>query len=324
MNEILDKQLIDCLDVLEQGEPLDMILARYPKTAVQLRPMLETAVHLAQFKIQPTLAAQTQSRRSFLARAAELRGDRKRVFLFLPLTFDWRRAFAPVAALVMALVLGVGLVNASGSALPGDALYSTKLLSEGIQLAFSGDTEARAALNQRFNDERIREIASLLASGRNAEVTFTGIVEQQRLVAWQIAGLDVHLNNETSVIGQPEVNDWVLVDGRTIQGLLLADTITLRQDNPSDETPELTPTPTEQPALPATATPTPTTDRDEESLSPTATKTSTPSPEATETPTPEEDTAVTPTPTQTGIPPTSSSTPIPDGDNENGNSNSND
>ncbi|MBK9052666.1 MAG: hypothetical protein IPL78_17635 [Chloroflexi bacterium] len=102
MDAVLEGKLIDCLDALERGETLEEILRRYPDDAAALRPLLETAHHLATLPVGYSVNTQRSARNAFLQQAAQLRnGHRRRPFL------DWlwrpplRSSFIAAALVVM-------------------------------------------------------------------------------------------------------------------------------------------------------------------------------------------------------------------------------
>ncbi len=76
------------------------------------------------------------------------------------------RSAAGVIALSMA---GFATVNASASALPGDALYPVKQASETLAVQLASDDEARALALLRRADARLDETARLLQQGRTAD-----------------------------------------------------------------------------------------------------------------------------------------------------------
>ncbi|RMG99220.1 MAG: hypothetical protein D6706_05820, partial [Chloroflexi bacterium] len=177
MNDALELKLIECLEALEAGASLDEVLRRYPEEAEELRPLLETAVSLDNLNLQPSLAAQTKSRETFLAHAAALKENKTRRRRS-PFLFGLRRLVMPLATFIVLIFFGVGLIAASAPAVPGDALYGTKRLVENIQLGLTTDPTIRATLSAEFNQERIQEIETLLARGSSADVSFEGPIEK--------------------------------------------------------------------------------------------------------------------------------------------------
>ncbi len=321
MRPALEPILIECLDALENGEKLDLILQRYPEYADELRPYLETAVQLQQLPIQPTLAAQRASKQTFLTQAAEMKAAP-----VVPFWKNWAQGLRLATALALFLVLFLaGFTYTAATAVPGDLLYDSKLFIENARLQVAAPLQ-KIELVEQFNQERIAEINQLLAAGREEEVTFTGfittVVDDNTLI---IADLTVLLSEESIVEGNVAVGYFSEVNGRTQNNAVHATHIIIASP-PAEETPP-EPEPTYTPTPQFTATPTQThTNTPTVTLTATPTTTSTPTPTVTATPT----TSLTPVPTQTitPIPTVAPATATPDDDdnenNENEDDNSND
>jgi hypothetical protein len=285
MDVALEIKLIECLSALEDGEPLERILARYPDEAAQLRPMLETAAALPRLRLEPSAEARSSSRKAFLAQAVALRRARQPE----PIRF-FTRPLAAFASLALALVLvGGGVVAASGSALPGDPLYGVKRLVENARLSLASGAASRDTLASQFEQERVQEVNALLDAGREAEVAFSGVIESIQPEAWVVAGVPVGIGVDTRIDGDPRVGRSAQVRGRTADGLLRATSITTGRDEV--EQPEITPTPSSTPR----STPEP-----DDTLTPTPT--ATPTLQATPSRTPTRSPTRTPTPTATLTP----------------------
>lgn len=213
MNDMDDNVLIEVLDLLASGLPIDAIVARYPAQAAELRPFLLTAAALGRLAEQPTLDAQAQSQRAFLAAAGEMAATQPR-----PTAAGWwRRLLAPALALLLVVFLGgVGLVGASAAAAPGDALYGTKRLIEDVRLNLTGDPERAAALREQFRLERVDEIERLLVEGREVAVSLTGPIEAIDGLRWTVAGLPVVVGADTVIDGAPAVGALAQVDGLSL------------------------------------------------------------------------------------------------------------
>jgi hypothetical protein len=326
MTTINDQMLTECLDLLEQGKTPAEIMAQYPQQAEALRPFLETAVSLQTVAHNPTLAAKQRSQQAMLAQAATLKKTPQPAATAA--SWRWlRQLLNPIAGLaLLLLIFTFGLGIAATSALPGDALYDTKLLIENVQVQMQQSTDARLALIAKQNEERLREVSAVLGTNRSVELTFDGVVEQINANFWIISEIRVEVDDATTVIeGVPYVGGDVRVHGRTADGQFLADTLIMLTFQP----PDAIPTPTQQPPT-ETAVPNPTPiitttpkAKDTPSAMPTSTPTAPTSPTSspTDSPTPlptAQPTAVI-NPTATPAPPTNG-----DDDNTNDDSNSND
>ena len=291
MDDALETKLIECLSAIDGGESIDQVLARYPDDAARLRPMLDVAAALPAIRMQPSQAAKQASRARFLAQAAALRGEapaRRGFFAWLMPRPATRRAMTSVAAVAAAfIVIGAGVVAASGAALPGDPLYGVKRTVESVRLSLASDT-ARGTLSAQFDQERIAEVAQLLDLGREAEVEFKGTIESVQPDAWLVAGLVVRINDSTRVTGEPQIGLRAAVTGRAQDGMLIGTSIAVEPGEPAE------PAPMPLPTIEPTETPEP-------SITPSPTSTPTPGPSATPSATPTRTPVPSPTPTLTVV-----------------------
>ena len=319
MDATLEAKLIQCLDGLENGESLDQVLARYPDDANQLRPLLETSVQLFEMRLAYSVEARSKSRETFLKEASLLRDSPTQPLVI----FGGFRRLALMlssAAIVGILVLAI-LIGISTSSIPGEALYGTKLTVENMRLALTSDLGDRRALEDQFEQERVREIGALLKAGRQADVEFRGRIEAIQADSWIVADLPVIIGPDTDVNQDPWIGAFALVVGRTEDGKVRALSVIIigspdepqPQPTPTPE-PQITPTITEQPF--ATITPTPG-QRDGEGAVPSddAGRTST----ETDTPLPPLPPSFTPSPTYTLTPTDLLPAPTDDGGDDNSN-----
>lgn len=88
--------------------------------------------------------------------------------LALDLGAGWHRMMRPAVALaaIVLIVFGgsVATVSASYNSLPGDTLYSVKILSEGAQLTLAAGRENKARMRMDFAGRRLDEVAKLVDS----------------------------------------------------------------------------------------------------------------------------------------------------------------
>ena len=229
MSTVSEETLSGCLELLSQGLTIEQIMARYPDQGEALRPLLETAVQLSKLATRPTLAAKERSSRAMLHRAAEMRTARRSP---APIRLMLRRLLMPVGSFAAVLFLiGAMLLIKSASSVPGDGLYGAKQLVERARLAPVADPEARSALLEAFNQERIREVEVLLRSGRDAEVRFQGVIGEITPDHWTVAGLRLEVSDETTIDGDPHSDAVAQAYGRTHEGKLTALLIVVEADD---------------------------------------------------------------------------------------------
>lgn len=270
-----------CLKEIEQGADVDTVLFRHPELAAELRPILETSAKAKAMAVPaPSEDVMRRNRAKVLQHASELRERRSapapRRIWSVPL----RRALVAFMVIALLSVSGTGLVRASSATLPGDNLYPVKRTWERLSLLLTFDPSGREALEFDYENERLRELSELLASGRSAKVDFAGYVTRQSGTEWRVSGITVFLSADTRLPGEPVVvGDAVRVRGQTQSGGVAAERIELlpsdsrlpqvdddeleiEAEKPKDSTkvPEVEPvkpsrTETPVPALIATATP---------------------------------------------------------------------
>jgi hypothetical protein len=103
-----------------------------------------------------------------------------------------------IAATLVALAGGSGVVYASGDALPGDALYPVKIASEDVQLFFNDD-EGDVDLLLEFMDERVGEMDRLVARDdiENADIALNAYENQKE----QLTSLMTKMQPDDPVAG---------------------------------------------------------------------------------------------------------------------------
>ena len=176
MNRKLDRVIDECLSRVQAGdETVQDCVQAYPELKDVLEPMLALA-----FRVNETLAPEKPDEQ--YVRNAKLRIlNRVKVSVTSNssksvqsrraphIDFRRRRWSTVIAGVVIAAMLfgsGIGLRQASASALPGDSLYPVKRAGEEIQLAFSFSTDGDMALLYDFAESRLEEAQTLSEEGR--------------------------------------------------------------------------------------------------------------------------------------------------------------
>lgn len=182
MNDPIVQALAESLDNLQSGKmTLEECLERYPGLEDELAPLLDMAVDLQSVpspEIRPQFAQTARTRLMKKIAVTEEHSSvtflqRLRYLLKQGLRTNW--SVRPATALVLIVVLlgallGVGTVQASGQALPGDLLYPVKTTLEDVQITFSGPERA-TQLRLEFLKVRESEIQQLVTLGRFDQVT---------------------------------------------------------------------------------------------------------------------------------------------------------
>ena len=166
-----------CLEVIARGATLEEALARDPRQAVELRPLLEIALRLRTGPDAPLVspAKRDIARTRYLMRASKLRRRRlamtRRVRLWrwftgATLTPQARLGQALVTFVFASVTLGGAAVWASSSAGADSALYGVKLVTEQVRFDLTTDSGARAGLVLNYLTNRERELRDVLAQGK--------------------------------------------------------------------------------------------------------------------------------------------------------------
>lgn len=164
-NTILD----ECLErLLVKGEAIEQCLQSYPEQAVELEPLLQTALATKEaLIIQPRPEFKARARYQFRSALQEAASSRRRPF------FGWVPRWATVVIIVLVLLLaGGGVVAAAGNSMPDNPLYPVKLATEEAQLALTPSDMSKAELYAKLADKRVVEIIYMADKGdvRQVEV----------------------------------------------------------------------------------------------------------------------------------------------------------
>lgn len=244
MSRQFEEALAEALDLLEQGTPIVKILSRYPELDDELRPYLVTALHLNQLAKSSSPTAQEKSKSDFLGYAEAMQTNQRKS------AAAWMRQIlvSSLAVLLILFFAGAVMAVSSSEAIPGDALYDTKLFLEQIRLNYSANSEAAAALIEALHQERLDEVNTLLTLGREEIVTFSGIVEELEEGRWIIEGIPVAITPSTIIHDKVEFGFLVQVMGKTSSNIVLAEQVEVLAEQPPDF--DLTdPSPQEEPSV---------------------------------------------------------------------------
>jgi len=157
-NTILD----ECLErLLVKGETIEQCLQSYPEQAVELEPLLQTALATkGALIIQPRPEFKARARYQFRSALQEVASRRRRPF------FGWVPRWATAVIIVLVLLLaGGGTVAAAGNSMPDNPLYPVKLATEQAQLTLTPSDMGKAELYAKLADRRVVEIIYMADKG---------------------------------------------------------------------------------------------------------------------------------------------------------------
>ncbi len=164
-----DQVLDECIERVLHGESLEDCLRSHPEHAGQLEPLLRTAMltqKATSIEARPEFKARLRYEIASRARAAARPAPQKTPFL----AWAPRWAVAIVSICLIFVLAGGSTVAAASNTVPGDTLYSVKTTSESVWLAFAFSDAAKARLQARFAERRVREMAQLIESGRAGDL----------------------------------------------------------------------------------------------------------------------------------------------------------
>jgi hypothetical protein len=152
-------------------ETIDSILIRYPQIAAELRPRLEAAIWL--YQVKQTMAPKSgyiSSSRKWLETQVESMQPHTiwQRLLRIHTPKRWLVNLGTLTLLVITLAAMINdLILAAHLSIPGESLYSTKLVIEDIQLALTFSQTAKTDLHIKFSRERTTEFMELVLQGDN-------------------------------------------------------------------------------------------------------------------------------------------------------------
>jgi len=165
-----DEVLDECIERLLRGESLEECLRSHPEHEAQLEPLLRTAAvtHGATaVEARPEFKAKLRYELASRSRASA-RQAASPSHSFLGWAPRW--AIAVVSICLLLVLAGGSTVAAASSSVPGDTLYSVKTTSERMWLAVTFSDAAKARLQARFAQRRVREMAQVITSGNTGDL----------------------------------------------------------------------------------------------------------------------------------------------------------
>jgi uncharacterized membrane protein YgcG len=227
MNEKRKAAIVDrCLVQVQDGKlTLEECLRRYP----QLSGELTSAFHLLNaFRTVDENNLLQQELRETKVRLLNQLPDRPSVVTnSRPNRYTWqtdKRRFAMTWVIIittlLTMVTGTGVVYASGEALPGDALYPVKTLTENVQLALASE-EGDAQLTLHLIQTRMEEMQELMVQGREDDLdeAASGYEKQTKAMTQLLAAVQAQDPDEAIRL-RTELEQQLQDQARQMQSLL--------------------------------------------------------------------------------------------------------
>ncbi len=194
-----------CLQKLEAGTPLDVVIAEYPRLADELRPLLEAACLLYETGQEGLngvvpMEARAISKAQFLAEA-DRRHKQARLFSLRSL-LRFPQAHMGSLAFALAAIFLIVVAVSSTRSLPGDELYPLKIAAEKAGISLANNSEVRETQVDSYDQKRVAEIEQMFAENRDGEVQFAGFLKHPTPQEWWI--------DKIPVVFSPEMEDQAL------------------------------------------------------------------------------------------------------------------
>ncbi len=162
--------LARCLTDVQSGRAtVDDCLARYPRLAGELRPLLEIAINVRPVGAPASEEFKKRVRRH-LVETMRIDGVKIGVRSARRHRFALRVATGLAGTLIVSALGTAGTVYAAQTSLPGDTLYPVKTTAEQVQLALTLNHEQKAFLHLKLANRRIDEVAALTERRPEADV----------------------------------------------------------------------------------------------------------------------------------------------------------
>lgn len=229
--ENFDDILNECIDRLMAGESEEQCLQSYPDQASELEPLLRSAVAAQQASdLRPDPQFKAEARYNVLSKIqADARKREAHKPRRLPV-LGWQPRWAVavlVAFLVLFMVGSSTTVAASNGSMPDDTLYTVKLKVENVRLRLARSDEAKAKLNARFAERRVKEIIYLAEKdGANEDNTrrletaksrlsdCLRVIEQLAIARQQRLGIDTQTGDDAGQGLSEEEQSILAADGK--------------------------------------------------------------------------------------------------------------
>lgn len=163
LNSVLD----ECLAAMRAGDTIENCLARYPRHAERLRPLLMLAQRVFATPVtSPRPWAETNAWNAVRTRAAELRSGKRRRARSVNAGAWLARLAASLVIVLLMLGAAGGAAFAAQDTLPDSPLYRVKLAGEDVRLWFVFDEKHEAEILLDQSGQRMEEMMALVQRGK--------------------------------------------------------------------------------------------------------------------------------------------------------------
>lgn len=211
-NDAQTRALEVCVQSLQAGEKLEHILELYPQYTAELTQPLEAAQALRVYTGSLQMPRQNLegSRAGFLETARQFVDQSNLAVSARSRTVRLGRLVLFLALLVLFAWISISAFRA----LPGELFYPLKQAAWQVRVQASTDPNQKLELTRRLDQIHLGEVRSLSLLGREAVVSFSGLLQVDPSGTWKASGIPLKLADQTEVIGKVISGIWVEVSGK--------------------------------------------------------------------------------------------------------------
>ncbi|MGH2461414.1 MAG: DUF5667 domain-containing protein, partial [Chloroflexota bacterium] len=191
MDEPIADIVEECRRRLARGETIEICLAAYPSHGAELARLLPIAARARSLARGPDPTFAELARRRFARDLAAARDRRQAMARPRSGPLSWlQNLLVPVAVVLVVILSGFGLVQASRNTLPDSPLYPVKQAQENVAQVLTRGPEARATLQIKTANQRLDELqtAERLRKGPIVLLTLADKMVQASTAATQQTG----------------------------------------------------------------------------------------------------------------------------------------
>lgn len=158
MDQSIADVLEQCRQRMERGESIDSCLAAYPSHSAEIAPLLPIIASARSLSSDPDPAFADRSRQRFQRQVTATRARRPASTARSGLPGLLQNLLVPVAVVLVLVLSGFGLVQASQNTLPDSPLYTVKQARESLTGILSRGADARAAFEMKLANRRLLDL----------------------------------------------------------------------------------------------------------------------------------------------------------------------
>jgi len=196
----IENILNECIESIHNSDKtVEDCLNDYPEHAGELEPLLRMFSQSKKASmVEPREEFRSRARYEFYSAVDEICDRRKSPWF--KISTKWMQV--AVSALVGLMVTGGGVIAASGDTLPGQPLYSVKMMTEQVRMGLTFSEAGRTELNAELAERRIDEIIALADEGQADLISETTNRLNVNLMRLSEGDVDFRTTEASSVLNE--------------------------------------------------------------------------------------------------------------------------